>query len=137
MPYPPDPTSPAALRYSRTPKTLIAATVATTGIATVASGALDKYQTGDLCTIVDAVPGTKYTGQANVQVDTVYKITKLSATTAQLTIADTGVAAAPSLAISAGAALQFGSLPTAQGILSSNIVPAGSTAGGGFGTPLD
>jgi hypothetical protein len=137
MPLSPDPTSPAALRYSRTPKTLVGATVATTGIATVASGALDKYQTGDLCIITDAAVGTKYTGQANVAPDTVYRIVKLSATTAQLVINDTGVAAAPSVAISAGAALQFGSLPPAQGVLSSNIVAAGSTAGGAFGGPLD
>lgn len=135
MPLAPDPTSPARLRFSRTPKALVAATVAVTGIATVASGALDKYQTGDLCLIVDAVPGTKYTGQANVQVDTLYYIVKISATTAQLVIADTNVAAVPSVAISAGAALQFGGLGTE--IKSSNIVAAGSVAGGGFGGPLD
>jgi hypothetical protein len=135
MPVSPDPSGPARLRYSRTPKVSIAATVATTGIATVASGALDKYQSGDLCLLVDAAVGTKYTGQSNAAVDELLQIQKLSATTAQLVIASTGVALAPSVAISAGAALQFGGLGTE--IKAPNIVASGSVAGGGFGTPLD
>jgi hypothetical protein len=86
---------------------------------------------------VDAVDGTKYTGQMTAPVDALYSIAKLSATTAQLTRVDTGAAAAASVAVSAGAALQFGDLATQNGNLSRNIVPAGSVAGGAFGGPLD
>lgn len=135
--FEPESMTPALNRFSRTPKVKIGATVATTGIATVASGALDSYQNGDLCRVVDAADGTKYTGQMTAPVDALYSIGKLSATTAQLIRQDTGLAAAASVAVSAGAALQFGDLPTSQGILSKNIVAAGSVAGGGFGGPLD
>jgi hypothetical protein len=115
----------------------IAATVSTGGVATVASGALDPYQNGDLCLLVDAADGTKYTGQSNAAVDAVLRINKLTATTAQLIVDSTGTNLAPTVAVSAGAALQFGSFPTSQGVLSKNIVPAGSVAGGAFGGPLD
>jgi hypothetical protein len=131
--------SPALNRRSRTPAKKVAATVATTGIATVASGALDAYQTGDACLIVDAVVGTKYTGQSNVGVDTLCYIQKQSATTAQL-YSDAALATklAPSVAISAGAALQFGDPNSdAAGVGVSNIVSSGSVAGGGFGGPFD
>jgi hypothetical protein len=129
--------TPALNRFSRTPKVKIAATIATTGIATVAANALDPYQNGDICRVVDAVDGTKYTGQMTAPVDALYYIGKLSSTTAQLYRQDTGAAAAASVAVSAGAALQFGDFPVANGVLSRNIIPAGSVTGGAFGGPLD
>jgi hypothetical protein len=137
MPNMVDQQSPSFNRFSRTPKVKIGATISTAGVATVASGALDPYQNGDICRVVDAVDGTKYTGQMTAPVDALYSIAKLSATTAQLTRVDTGAAAAASVAVSAGAALQFGDLATQNGNLSRNIVPAGSVAGGAFGGPLD
>lgn len=130
--------SPALNRRSRTPAVKVGATVATTGIATVASGALDPYQTGDICTITDAAVGTKYTGQSNAAVDALLYIQKLTATTAQLfTDQLLTVKLAPSVAISAGAALQFGDPTSDVTGLSRNIVPGGSVAGGGFAGPLD
>ena len=137
MPQMVDQTTPALNRYSRTPKVKVGATISTTGVATVASGALDPYQNGDVCSVVDAVDGTKYTGQMTAPVDALYSIAKLSATTAQLTRLDTGAAAAASLAVSAGAALQFGGVTPGLGQLTRNIVPMGSVAGGSFGGPLD
>ena len=137
MPTTVDQTTPALNRFSRTPKVKVGATIATTGIATVASGALDPYQNGDICRVVDAVDGTKYTGQMTAPVDALYSIVKLSATTCQLVRLDTGAAAAASLAVSAGAALQFGDMQTTLGNLAKNIVPAGSVAGGAWGGPLD
>lgn len=130
-------TSPAFNRFSRTPKVKIAATISTGGLATFASGALDPFQNGDLCRVVDAVDGTKYTGQVTAPVDEVFYISKQSATTAQLYRLSTNGLAAASVAVTAGGALQFGDLPVSQGILSKNIVPAGSVAGGAFGGPLD
>jgi hypothetical protein len=132
-----DQSSPAFNRFSRTPKVKIGATISTGGVATVAANALDPYQNGDICRVVDAVDGTKYTGQMTAPVDALYFITKLSSTTAQLSRVDTGAAAAASVAVSAGGALQFGDLATQNGNLSRNIVPMGSVAGGSFGGPLD
>lgn len=135
--FEPEGFSPAGNRFSRTPKVKIAATIATTGIATVASGALDGFQNGDYCRVVDAVDGTKYTGQMTAPVDAIYYIAKISATTAQLVRQDTNVNAVAGVAVSAGGAIQFGDLPVAQGILAKNIIAAGSVAGGAFGGPLD
>ena len=137
MPQTIDQTTPALNRFSRTPKVKVGATISTAGVATVASGALDPYQNGDICTVVDAVDGTKYTGQMTAPVDAQYSIIKLSATTCQLVRLDTGANAAASVAVSAGAALQFGGVVPGLGQLSRNIVPAGSVAGGAFGGPLD
>jgi hypothetical protein len=96
MPNMIDQSSPAFNRFSRTPKVKIGATISTGGVATVAANALDPYQNGDICRVVDAVDGTKYTGQMTAPVDALYFITKLSSTTAQLSRVDTGAAAAVS-----------------------------------------
>lgn len=130
--------TPALNRRSRTPAKRISATVATTGIATVASGALDPFQTGDICILTDAVVGTKYTGQVNVTPEALLYIQKLSATTAQLYV-DQALTTklAPSVAVSAGAVLQFGDPTSDVTGLAANIVPSGSVAGGGFGGPFD
>lgn len=133
-----DSTSPAQNRFTRTPKVKIAATVATTGIATVAANALDGFQNGDLCRLVDAVAGTALTGGtggSNVARDDVLSIGKLSSTTAQLYLNNSPITLG--VAVSAGGALQFGDLPTSLGIASKNIVASGSVAGGAFGGPLD
>lgn len=134
--------SPALNRFSRTPAAKVAATIATTGVVTVASGALDPYQNGDLCLLVEAVDGTAMTGgttgttplRKGVQL---YSIQKLSATTCLLyedgpagtLISNLGVA------LTAGGALQFGDRYNVDKVR--NIVPSGSVAGGGFGGPLD
>lgn len=135
--FEPESFSPAGNRFSRTPKVKIGATISTAGVATVAANALDPYQNGDICRVVDAADGTKYTGQMTAPVDALYFIAKISATTAQLVRLDTFVNAVAGVAVSAGAALQFGDLATQNGQLSRNIVPAGSVAGGAFGGPLD
>jgi hypothetical protein len=135
--FEPEAQGPALNRFSRTPKVKIAATVSTAGVATVAANALDPYQNGDICRVVDAVDGTKYTGQMTAPVDALYYIAKISATTAQLVRQDTNANAAASVAVSAGAAIQFGDLVTQNGQLSRNIIPAGSVSGGAFGGPLD
>lgn len=134
--------SPAANRASRTPRTTIAATVATTGVVTVASGALDGLQNGDIVQLVEAAPGTAWTGgtagTTPLNRESDYYLEKLSATTAQLHVGSpAGAIAAPAVALSAGGALRYGKLDAAQGVLSSNIVAAGSARGGAFGTPLD
>lgn len=142
MPLSPDPSSPAALRYSRTPKKLLAVTsVSATGLVTHSSGLLDPYQNGDLCTVAQAVAGTPMSTAGPLaasvgNVDTLFRISKVSATTTQLIDVSTG--AAPTVApaaITIGVALQFGGLGTE--IKAPNIVAAGSVSGGGFGTPLD
>jgi len=142
MPSPSDPSSPAALRYSRTPKTKVTVTsISATGLVTHASGALDRWQNGDLCTVQEAAAGTPLSTAAPLAasvggLDTLFYISKVSATTTQLKRVDTN--ASPTVApaaITIGVALQFGSLGTE--IKAPNIVASGSVAGGGFGTPLD
>lgn len=134
--------SPALNRRSRTPAAKVAATIATTGVVTVASGALDPYQNGDLCQVVEAADGTAITGGTGgttpLKRNAVYAINKLTATTAQLyegSLAGTLVSNV-GVALSAGGALLFGDPEFATGGLR-NIVPGGSVAGGGFAGPLD
>lgn len=137
--YENDSSSPAKSRHSRTPKVKVGATISTAGVATVASGALDQYQVGDYCTLVQATAGTAITGGtggSNIQPgDTLLRVgPKISATTWQLLLEDlTNLALG--VAVSAGGALQFGAADTS--VKTRNIVPAGSVAGGAFGTILD
>lgn len=142
MPFATDQSTPAQNRASRAPRSTIAATIATTGVVTVASGALDGLQNGDVVTLVEAAPGTAWTGgtggttPANRESD--YFLEKLSATTCQLHVGSpAGAVVAPAVALTAGGALRYGKLDAGQGILSSNIIPSGSARGGAFGTPLD
>lgn len=142
MPIAADQSTPAGNRASRAPRTTIAATIATTGVVTVASGALDGLQNGDIVTLVEAAPGTAWTGgtggttPANREQD--LYLEKLSATTCQLHVGSpAGAVVAPGVALSAGGALRYGKLDAGQGILAPNIVAAGSARGGAFGTPLD
>jgi hypothetical protein len=142
MPLAPDPSSPAALRYSRTPKKLLAVTsISATGLVTHSANLLDPYQNGDLCTVAEAVAGTPLSTAGPLAasvggLDKLFRISKVSTTTTQLVDVSTGAnpTVAPA-AITVGVALQFGGLGTE--IKSSNIVAAGSTAGGAFGGPLD
>jgi hypothetical protein len=136
--------SPALNRRSRTPAAKVGATIATTGVVTVASGALDPYQNGDLAQVVEAVDGVAITGGTTgttpLKRNALYAIQKLSATTCALyegSLAGTLVSNL-GVALSAGGALQFGDpeLPLATGNVR-NILPAGSVAGGAFGGPLD
>lgn len=135
--------SPAANRFSRTPASeKVAATIATTGVVTFASGALDKYQTGDLCLVVEAVPGTAITGGTGgttpLDRTSLYAIQKLTATTALLYKGSIYGAQVTNLgvAISAGGALQFGD-PLNSDLIAKNIVPMGSVAGGSQAGPTD
>lgn len=147
MPVPVDQTTPAGNRQSRTPPQKVAVTVATTGLATVASGALDGFQTGDLCYIVEAADGTAITGGTGgttpIQRNQVYAIEKVSATTARLYLGGlTGTLVSNlGVAISAGASLLFGDPlnppVTNVGTGKSNIIPMGSVAGGNAAGPLD
>jgi hypothetical protein len=143
MPAAPRQDSPAANRFSRSPASeKVAVTIATTGLATVASGALDKYQTGDLCLLVETAPGTAVTGGTGgttpLDRTSLYAIEKVSATTARLykgslqgtLVSNLGVA------LSAGASLQFGD-PLNSDLIAKNIVPMGSVAGGSAAGPLD
>lgn len=135
--------SPAANRFSRTPASRrVAATIATTGVVTVAAGALDPFQNGDLCLIVEAVPGTAITGGTGgttpIDRTSLYAINKLSSTTAQLYKTNLQGALVSNLgvALSAGAALQFGD-PLNTDFVERNIVPMGSVLGGSAAGPLD
>lgn len=142
MPFMVDQSSPAQNRASRAPRQTIAATIATTGVVTVAAGALDGLQNGDVVTLVEAAPGTAWTGGTGgtnpLNRESDYVLEKLSATTAQLHVGSpSGAVAAPAVALTAGAALRYGKMDASQGVLSSNIIPAGSARGGAFGGPLD
>lgn len=133
--------SPAQNRRSRTPAAKVAVTIATSGVATVASGALDPYQDGDLCQVVETADGTAVTGGTGgttpIKRGSVYAIQKLSATTCALyegSLAGTKMSNL-GVAVTANASLLFGS--SENNDLARNIVPAGSVAGGGYGGPLD
>lgn len=135
--------TPAANRFSRTPAAKrVAATIATTGLATVAAGALDPYQTGDLCLIVEAVAGAAVTGGTGgttpIDRNSLYAIEKVSSTTARLYKGSIQGALVSNLAvaITAGAALQFGD-PLNTDFVERNIVPMASVAGGSQAGPLD
>lgn len=138
--------SPALNRRSRNPVSKVAATIATTGVVTVASGALDPYQNGDLCQVVEAVDGVAVTGGTTgttpIKRNALYAIQKLTATTCALyegSLAGTLVSNL-GVALSGGGALQFGDPDFSAANLAGgrgNIIPAGSVAGGGFGGPLD
>jgi hypothetical protein len=133
----------ARSRRSRTPATKVAATIATTGVVTVAAGALNPYQDGDLCQVVEAADGTAITGGTGgttpLKRNALYAIRKTSSTTCVLSEGGFGGTLVSNIgvALSAGGALLFGDPDTNISQLSPNIVPAGSTAGGGFGGPLD
>lgn len=135
--------SPAANRFSRTPAAKrVAATIATTGVVTVASGALDPYQNGDLCLVAEAAAGTAITGGTGgttpLDRTSLYAIQKLTATTAILFKGSIQGAQVTNLgvAISAGAVLQFGD-PLNTDFVQPNIVPMASVAGGAQAGPLD
>lgn len=134
--------SPALNRRSRTPATKVAATIATTGVVTVASGALDPYQNGDLCQVVENVDGVALTGGTGgttpLKRNAFYAIQKLTATTCVLyegslqgtLVSNLGVA------LSANGALLFGDPEFVTGG-QKNILSAGSVAAGSTGGPLD